>query len=157
MKTKVVTIDKESYQLRKLDPVTGSFIYLRMMGVFMLAQQNEVSRQEYEVSEEEQKQITDEQRARMLITGSVMKGLSREDSKLASTEALKCVSKLTRVKDREAYMPIMAEDGRWADQSVADDGRTVHRLIIESLVFSLQPFFENSGSSAAEGTPVGQN
>jgi hypothetical protein len=148
LKTKLIEVNGGSYQLRKMDPGAGSFIYLRMLGAWLAAAQDQTQRQQYEADAEAPKP-TDEEKARLLISGSIMRGLSFEDTQFAQKAAWRCVSQRTMIKDQEAYIPIMSDDGRWADQVLAEDAATLHKLAVESLVFSLQPFFADSGSSSA--------
>lgn len=145
MRTKEIVVNGRNYQLRKMDPVAGSFIYLRMLGTLMLAAQNDDMRKQYDVDESAPKP-TEEQRTRVLISGSIMRGLSFEDTRFAHQQALQCVSESVMIKDQAAYIPVMTDTGHWSNGSseLTEDGATVQKLVIESLVFSLQPFFVES-------------
>jgi len=152
VRTKDVTVKGQSYQLRKMDPVAGSFVYIRMMGA-LLDNRKETSA-ELEVESKDLPKLTDEDRARMLVNAAIMRGLSLEDTNYAFDAALKCVSSTVNVKGSTALLPLKSGDGRWTDPDVADDASLIHVLAVESLVFSLLPFFTESGNTSAAENPA---
>jgi len=151
MKTKPVEVSGRSYLLRRMAPVSGSYIYMRMMGAMMERVAAAANVEEVRKSADVQLEANPEERARLLISLTFMQGLSLADMQFAHREALLVAS------EAEHSIPVMAADGRWADPTLEEDPRAVHDLVVESLVFSLAPFFVQSGSTTADGKPAATN
>jgi hypothetical protein len=155
MKTKQIEMSGRRYLLRRMDPMAGSFIYLRMLGALMktITEGQQPSAQELPQNGQV-KEPTDEEKTRMLIAGSMMRGLSYEDMQFANKHALRVVSRVEEAGDGDINVPLMTDDGRWSSADYADAPGLVHQLVVEALVFNLEPFFADSGTTKTLRDPA---
>jgi hypothetical protein len=127
-----------------MDPLAGSFIYMRMLGAMMTI----ASEQKLVEEPESKKELSPEERARMLCVLTFMKGaMSFEDTKFIQTQALATVSKeILADKESGSYVPIFTLEGVWVAKELISQPSTVQKLIQEALVFNLAPFLADSGT-----------
>jgi hypothetical protein len=143
MKTKIVEVRGSRYQLSKLKSDIGSYIYYRMMGALLEFKQ---AATENEVPSTTPK-MKDDEKARMLCGMAVMK-LSFEDLQFTNRYAMQAVSKEV-LGSPDTFIQVMQDTGRWVEEAIADDPGLHQALVMESLTFSLAPFFSESGEVKA--------
>lgn len=147
-KTKEVPIDGQRYQLSKLDAFDGAMIHWRMMGALLKqAAENAANGSAQEEPPEAVKKGTDEDQAKMLCTTAFMLGLSYEDAQFAQKKALQAVCRIENVSGSDHFIAILTPTGRFVPEEIGNDPALVSRLTIESLAFSLAPFFSKSRSA----------
>jgi hypothetical protein len=140
-KTTVVEINGQRYQLRKLLPDVGSYIYMKMMGVLLTASADAQATPD---ADENAPKPTEQDKARMLCTLAFMRGLSYEDLKFAQRQCMQATSRIeASPTGTDITIPIMNDFGRWAIPEIADDISLVNNITTESLVFSLSSFFSD--------------
>jgi hypothetical protein len=154
MKTKQVEVGGQRYLLRRMDPTAGSFIFLRMMGALMKAMAEGQPGQQELPQNGQVKEPTDEEKTRMLIASSMMRGLSYEDMQFANKHALRVISRIEDTNGTDINVPLMTDDGRWSSTDYADAPGLVHQLAVEALVFNLEPFFADSGTTQVLRSPA---
>jgi hypothetical protein len=155
-RSKVVELKGASYEVRKLSPDVGSFIFMRMMSISMRMMQERAEReleaaskrrgsveQVAEQPTEEQPAISGEDRVRALAFTVLSGGVEFSDFQFIQTACLKVASK----KDENGNaMPIMTDGGVWTKDGygVRDDVGLVMQLVSEVLVFCFGAFFEST-------------
>lgn len=151
-RSKVVELKGLSFELRRLLPEVGSFIFMRMMGMNMrMAQENaeraapKLERQVELPTEtaEPDEPISGELRVRALAFSVFAGGIAFDDFKFIQSACLKSVS---RKNDAGLYMPIMSDGGVWTGdgKEVRDDVGLVMQLTTEVLIFCFADFFEET-------------
>jgi hypothetical protein len=139
-KMKEVTINGQRYQLRKLLPDAGSYIYMKMMGA-LLSAAAESNTPPKDPDLDETKPSEDD-KARMLCSLAFMRGMTYEDMKFAQRQCMQTTSRVEpSPSGSDIVIPIMNDSGRWAIPEVAEDIALVNAITTESLVFSLSSFF----------------
>jgi len=145
VKTKIAEVQGVKYQIRKMLPDVGSYIYMRMMGALLEFKRSGGADEQ---PSEAESSMDEEQKARLLCGLAAMK-LSFEDTQFVQRQALMTVSKAVLGANSESFIPVMQDTGRWTDPDMANDIALVQSLVQESLVFSLSGFFSGSGSLKA--------
>lgn len=153
MKTKIVEVRGSNYQLRKMLPDVGSYIYMRMMGALLEFKR---SGNVEDVKQEPEQAMNEEQKARLMCGLAAMK-LSFEDTQFIQRQAMLTVSKAVVSNAGESFIPVMQDSGRWVDDELLSNPALVQELVQESLVFSLSGFFAESGNSKATTNPATTN
>ena len=146
-KTKVLEIDGARYQIGKMGASEGSYIHWRILGA-LLAQQQDGQREQTEDERRQADAVGDEEKAKMLVTLGLMRGLTFEDTQFAQRAALRVVSRLEWAGNAEHPMPIVTADGRFVPAELGEDAALVSLLTVESLAFNLAPFFSKSRSAS---------
>lgn len=155
-RSKVVELSDRKFQIRKLPPEVGSFIFMRMLGISMksAAAASEaptstvVADEPAAAVEEVAPQATGEMRVRALsfavFSGS---GIGFEDFKFIQNSCMRAVSVVDVRSETEFPMPVMTDSGVWtkAGSDLSDDVGLVMRITTEVLVFCFSDFFEGSG------------
>lgn len=138
-KTKLVTVRDRQYQLRKMLPDVGSFIYLRMIGAVY---NNKVAQDSGEAQPAEPEvKPKPEETARLVCGVAFMRGLSFEDLQFTQRHAMMVVSLMEDMAGTLTPMPVMTDSGKWANPELKDDAALVQELTMEALVFNLAGFF----------------
>ena len=152
-RSKVVEASGRKFQVRRLPPDTGSFIFMRMLGVSMrmTASAAEEKKQpiQSESSEEAKKtseSVDGEAQVRALAFVVFSGGISFEDFKFIQNNCMKVVSV---VEEREGVifpLPIMNDAGIWTAEgaSVENDVGLVMKLTTEVLILCFADFFAGS-------------
>ena len=149
-KTTEVTVQGQRYQVRRMTPTTGSYIWQRLMASMFKAQMEagaaatEAAEVDSKATEAAEK-ATPEQRLRGMC-GIAFMHLSFTDTEFMQTAAMKVISRVETLAGVATPMPIMDDTGRYAIEDVASDPFLVTRLTVEALVFSLAPFLAASGA-----------
>ncbi len=146
-KTKIVEIDGARYQIGKMGAAEGSYIHWRILGA-LLREQQDGQREQTEDERRQADAVGDEEKAKMLVTLGLMRGLTFEDTQFAQRAALRVVSRLEWAGAAEHPMPIVTADGRFVPAELGDDAALVSLLTVESLAFNLAPFFSKSRSAS---------
>jgi hypothetical protein len=159
-RSKVVELKGEVFEVRKLAPDVGSFIFMRMMSISMRMMQ-ELAEKEAEAAARKQSaqtpqeapkpeeeaapdsQISGEMRVRALAFTVLSGGVSFEDFQFIQTACLKATSKKN---DSGLFMPIMTDGGVWTKDGdlVRDDVGVAMQVVSEVLIFCFSSFFESS-------------
>ena len=140
-RTTTTQIDGATYQLRKMTPVVGSYIWQRLMAAAFKA-----ARQVGAVGDsapDEAAQAAPEDRLRGLCAVAFMQ-LSFEDTGFIQTECMKTISRMEIVGDTESAIPVMMQNGTWAAPEVADNPFLVTKLATEAIAFNLTSFLPAS-------------
>lgn len=148
MKTDIVTVQGQRYQLRKLQADVGSFIYMKMMGALLTGGATQEVAEQTEEDKEQQKNTPPRIKARMLCSLAFMRGLSYEHMQFAQKQAMMVVSRLEDGPSGDLPMPLMTDSGKWVPSqrygAIEEEGGLVQKLVLESLAFSLESFFSES-------------
>jgi hypothetical protein len=150
-RTNIVELKGLSFELRRLLPEVGSFIFMRMMGMNMrMAQENaertapKPEQQQPSVENAEPDEpISGELKVRALAFSVFAGGIAFDDFKFIQSACLKAVS---RKNDAGLYMPIMSDGGVWTGdgKEVRNDIGLVMQLTTEVLIFCFADFFEET-------------
>lgn len=153
---KVVELSGTRYQIRKLPPEVGSFIFMRMLGVSM--------RQSQEAAEQAPKpavtvatsteiveapKLTGEMRVRALAFAVFSGGvISFENFKFIQNACLQSAALLDTRDGVEFPMPVMTDTGIYTKEGeeLADNVGMVMRLTTEVLIFCFADFFADGGA-----------
>ena len=128
--TKVVEVKGASYQLRRMMPDDGSFILCRILAAGMTA-------------ESVQSQAPDAGVIQHML-GAFLRNLDLETFKIIQHKALSVVS---RLEDGQP-MPLVTDNGVFADQELRRSISLAMALTVHSLVFNLSDFFLEGGLDA---------
>jgi hypothetical protein len=123
------------YQVRRMTPVVGGYIWQRFMHAMWKARQEAKVEETYVEETPEEKKLPLDVRVRGLCGVALMQ-LSFEDFNFVQREALRMVSRLVD----GLPIPITSDDGRWAFKEVAEEPMTVTKLVMEVLAFNLSGF-----------------
>jgi hypothetical protein len=134
-KTKMVDVEGGSYQLRKMTPDVGGYIWQKLMQAVFKAGQDSVPREEDESAIAAAKARPAEDRVKGICALAFM-GLSIADYRFVQNSSMKVVSRI----ENDVPMPVMADDGRWAATDIADNPFLVTKLMTETLAFNLSSF-----------------
>lgn len=142
---KNVIIDGRRYRIGKMPVMLGCHIRLRMMGALMadkmMADAAERAAQNQPDSEETAVQMSDEDKARQLCVLALMRGVDYQELLFIQKNALKVVSRVEEGPTGDLPMPVMHDGGQIAIAEISNNGALIERLMVESLVFNLAPFF----------------
>ena len=145
MKTKIIEIGGSKYQLRKMTPAAGSFIYFKMIGA-VLNQVNEATVADTAKARESSAKMTPEEKARALVVSTFMRGLDYQHVEFAQRHAMMATSRVVDTGGAEAIIPVMTDDGRWVqpgpgEPDLQDEPDVVQQITTEALVYSIASFF----------------
>jgi hypothetical protein len=147
VKTKIVEVGGQKYQVRMLTPAAGSFIYFKMLGcAFENSNVGEATAAEAQRAKESAAKLSAEEKARALVISTFMRGLSYEYIEFAQKQALTVTSRVIETGGAEAIIPIMHDNGRWVpaapgEVDLQEDPSAVQQITVEALVLSLACFF----------------
>lgn len=150
-RSKIVELFGSKFQVRKLPPDAGSFIFMRMLGLSMRMQAEEPETSKKEEPEESvdvvpQPQLDGETRVRALVFGVFSNGASFADVKFIQDQ---CMLSAAIIQERQGVdfpLPIIKKDGTWTPEGevVADNFALLMQLTTEVLVLCFADFFEAS-------------
>lgn len=149
-RSKVVELGGARFEVRRLPPEVGSFIFMRMMGASMRMESPvENGEKQAEDPGKPKIEVTGEMRVRALTFAVFSGNISFDDFKFIQDACMRVVSKMEVNAGQEFPMPIMADNGRWTQngQEVYESVGLVTQLTAEVLVFCFSDFF--NGSSPA--------
>lgn len=143
-RTKDVPVNGVQYRIRKMDVDTGTHIYmLTMRAVADVAEKRSQQASNVQDQPEADKELTPEQKAKMLCGMAFVYGLSFEDSKFIRHAAMQASSTIEQGPNGELVLPVMTSDGRWTPPAtLSEDPAAAQELTLEVLTFNLAPFFE---------------
>jgi hypothetical protein len=148
VRSKVVEFSGHKFQVRKLLPDTGSFIFMRMLGISMRMSAETKSEENVPKLEPNKKpeKVSGEMRVRALSFSVFSGGISFEDFKFIQAQCMKSVAIIDVREGMDFPMPVVADDGTWTPEGlvVMDDVGLVTRLTTEVLVLCFADFFEES-------------
>jgi DNA replicative helicase MCM subunit Mcm2 (Cdc46/Mcm family) len=151
VKTTIVTVNGQDYQVRKMTPVIGSYIWQLLMAACFKASQAMGTQAEEAAAKAPDKpdETTPADKLRGLC-GIAFMQLDFDKYEFIQTNCMKVVSHMETLPGGNAPTPmaLMTWNGTWAEASVADDLMLVTRLMTEALVFSLSSFLAPSGTGA---------
>jgi hypothetical protein len=142
MKTTIVEIDGQRYELRKMLAATGGYIWQRIQVACLRAAEERDPNRKVQV--ETAQELADalnrppEERMRGVCALAYMY-LTFADYEFTLTAAMRATS---RFNDAGMPMPIMAYDGRWAGgtEDLEENPALATRVMTESLAFNLHPY-----------------
>lgn len=152
-RSKVVDLVGLKFEVRKLLPDAGSFIFMRMLGISMRMATAVTSGAQTPApapTPEEAKELlaktTGEMRVRALAFSVFSGGISFEDFRFIQEHCMQVVS---IIKEREGVdfpLPIMTLDGTWTPDGAAvrENVSLVMQLTTEVLVLCFSDFFAES-------------
>ena len=146
-RSKTITVDVggAKYQVRRMTPVVGSYIWQRLqLGAYKGAQAMLKSGMVAERSPEEVKAIdvvTVQDRLRALCGGAFM-CMDYADFEFVQRECVKVLARVEPNAGIDMPVPLMTDDGRWVLQDVYEDPALVTRLMVEAVVFNMESFLE---------------
>ncbi len=157
-RTKIVTFKELEFELRRLLPEVGSFIFMKMMGLSMRSAQEAAERAASQPAEAQStaeaassapepaapsSEVTGELRVRALAFSVFTGGVSFDDFKFIQTACLKAVS---RKNEHGLFMPIMSDSGVWTGdgKEVREDVGLVMQLTTEVLILCFADFFDET-------------
>jgi hypothetical protein len=134
--TKIVSVDGVNYQLRRMTPLVGGYIWQRLMAALYKAQEGRKQEPEPTVEDASKPKPSAEERMRAMC-GVAFLFLSFEDFQFVQKH---CMQVLMREEPVAGFLPVQMDDGRWASKEVEANPLLVTKLMVEALVFSLHPF-----------------
>ena len=135
VRTTTIEVDGAQYQVRRLLPEVGSYIWQLLMRAVFKAQQDNPQPESVQ-SSEPAPVIAPDARLRGFCAIAFMH-MAFTDYKFMHDAALKVVSQMD---GNGNPIPIMADNGQWAATDIADSPMLVTKLITESLAWNLQGF-----------------
>ena len=134
-KTKIVLLDEVNYQVRRMTPAVGSHIWQLLMKAVYKAQEGQ-KEEVVSAPPPDAPKPSNEERLRGMC-GVAFMFLSFDDFQFIQRN---CMLKLSCEEAAVGYLPVMADDGRWAAKDLEDNPFLVTRLTVEVLVFNLSSF-----------------
>lgn len=134
-RTKDVTIDGTSYEIRRTTPAVGGFIWQQLMRACYKSAADAVQVAHTEPEQPEQPKAPPEERLRA-ICGVAFMHLSIDDFTFVQNSCMKLLSR----REGAALIPVMSSDERWGAPDLAENPFLVTRLTVEVLVHNLQSF-----------------
>jgi hypothetical protein len=134
--TKLVTVDGANYQIRRMTPAVGGYIWQRMMAAVYKAQEGRKEEPTPEPEVDDKKKPTPEERMRGMC-GVTFMFLSFEDFQFVQKH---CMQVLTREEPGAGFLGLQLDDGRWVAKDVENNPLLVTKLMVEVLVFNLTAF-----------------
>ena len=157
-KTNVVSLGGERWEVRRLTPAVGSYIWQRLMAANVKAQSVNQDAIQATVDEAEEKRlktlmdsVTPEQRLRG-VCGIAFMYMTFEDIEFVQTAAMRVTSLIQNAGGVETPVPVMADDGRGLLPLLAEDPALVSQLVVEALAFSLVSFLQPTVASSRTAT-----
>jgi len=143
--TIVVPVDGVNYQIRRMTPAVGSYIWQRLMAAVYKASEgrkDEVSAEP--VAEVPQPSNADRLRA---MCGVAFMYLDFDDFEFVQKNCMRTVS---REEPGMGYIPVVADSGQWAAKDLETNPFTITRLMVEVLVVNLASFLESGAALTAK-------
>lgn len=128
-KTKVVVVQERRYQIRRMRPDVGSFILSRILAAGMGAGAG----------------LQNDKPDKPLIQAMLAAFLNRLDFDTFSFIQNRALAVVSRLDDDGAPLPLVADNGVFADQELATSISLAMALTVQSLVFNLSDFFSEGG------------
>lgn len=150
-RSKVVELSGHRFQVRKLPPEVGSFVFMRMLGVTMRTQMGAPpvvrSLDEPPAPVEEPKPTAGEDQVRTL-SFLTFTNMAFEDFKFVQGHCMRVIGVMEDRAGTEFAMPIMTGEGAWtpAGEPFAYNPGLVSALTTEVMVFCFADFFDKGGS-----------
>ncbi len=148
-RTKAVTIGPNQYELRRLLPEEGSFIFMRMLGISMRmradAPQKTLTAEE-KLALENAPKATGEAQVRALAFHVTSGSITFEDFKFIQRACVRCVSVFEEHGGQSLPMPILMDNGEYAPAGalISQQPSLLVRLMTEVLVFCFADFFDGN-------------
>ena len=138
----VVPIDSVNYQVRRMTPAVGSYIWQRLMAAVYKASEGQKDEAPVEPAvETPQPSSADRLRA---MCGVAFMYLGFDDFEFVQKNCLRVVS---REEPDMGYIPVVADDGRWVAKDLEGNPFMITRLMVEVLTVNLVSFLA-SGAAA---------
>jgi hypothetical protein len=135
--TKTVEVDGINYQIRRMTPAVGSYIWQRLMAAVYKAREGRAEQLTAEsIAEPETKKPSSEDRLRGMC-GVTFMFLSFDDFQFVQRNAMRVLS---REETTAGFLPVQADDGRWAAKELEENPFLVTKLTVEVLVWNLASF-----------------
>lgn len=146
-RTKVVSIGTSQFELRRLPPEEGSFIFMRMLGISMRMRADAPQRMltaEEKLAMENAPKATGEDQVRALAFHVTSGAITFEDFKFIQRACVRCVSVFEEHGGQNLPMPILIDTGEYAPAgaAIAQQPSMLVRLMTEVLVFCFADFFD---------------
>lgn len=148
-RTKTVEVDGVEYELRRLPPEVGSFIFMRMLGAHMkVASEAKPSTASPSVAPETPapppEKVSGEMQVRALSFVVLSGGVGFEDFSFIQKACMKVVARLEDRSGQKFPMPVMTDAGEWtpSGQDLAYSPGSVVKMTTEALIFSFADFFD---------------
>lgn len=149
-RTKTVEVDGIEYELRRLPPEVGSFIFMRMLGAHMkVASEAKPSAAPPSAAPSETpapppEKVSGEMQVRALSFVVLSGGVGFEDFAFIQKACMKVVSRLEDRAGQKFAMPVMTDAGEWTKngEDLAYSPGSVVKMTTESLVFCFSDFFD---------------
>jgi len=156
IKTKEVTAADHRYEIRRMTPVTGGYIWQRLMAACFKAQQQSAASgvaqaEETEEAKAEAAKVSAEDKLRSLCGVAFMQ-LSLEDFSYVQAACMKAISRFETKDGKDGaiaigFIPIMQDNGVWTSPDVADSPFLITKLMVEAVVFNLASFLSESSAT----------
>lgn len=145
-RSKVVELNGQQYEIRKLAPDVGSFIFMRMMGLSLRARAAEKEQAEESpkpATTAEPVKISGEMQVRALAFSVFAGAIGLDDFKLIQNACIRSVSKQN--PKTNFFMPVMTDSGQYTPdgEDVENNVGLVMNLTTEVLIFCFADFFES--------------
>ena len=137
-KVKTVEVDGAQYEVRRMTPAVGSYIWQKLMAACYKAGESAKDSTQPEEGRVEKllPTPTAEERLRALC-GVAFMFMDFETFLFVQASAMKVLS---RHEGPAGFIPVMTDDGRWSVNELSDSPMLVTRLAVEALVFNLHSF-----------------
>ena len=135
-RTQQVDVEGRQYQVRRLLPEIGSFIWQRLMAAMVRASaQSGFKEDKPEEHKKHKKEQNKDQEIRGLC-GVAFMYLEFEEFAFIQSQCMRVLSRF----ENELPMPVMSDRGQWAAEDIADNPFLVTKLVTEVLAFNLVGF-----------------
>jgi hypothetical protein len=132
--TKIVSVDGVNYQLRRMTPVVGGYIWQRLLAAVYKAQEGR--KQEEAVEDDTKPKPTNEEKLRTLC-GVAFLFLAFDDYEFVQKNCMRLVE---REEAGAGFLAVQLADGRMAVPELEANPLSVTKLMVEVLVFNLSSF-----------------
>ena len=148
--TVVVPVDGVNYQIRRMTPAVGSYIWQRLMAAVYKASEGQKDEAPVEPAEPaepavEAPQPSSAERLRAsagrlrATCGVAFMYLGFDDFEFVQKN---CMRMLSREEPNMGYIPVVADSGQWAAKDLEANLFIITRLMVEVLVVNLASFLE---------------
>jgi hypothetical protein len=135
--TKIVPIDGVNYQLRRMTPTVGGYLWQRLMAALYKAKESSAPQPEEKEDETKPKPSTEERLRGMC--GVCFVFMSFDDYEFVQK---RCMLMVEREEPGAGFLAVQLSDGRWVSKEVEANPLLVTKLMVEVLVFNLHSFLD---------------
>lgn len=139
-RTTIVELEGQRYQINKMTPKVGSYLWQKFVAAGFKAQQAFGGKETpADPNDPVTKELSPEEKMRGVCAVSLTQ-LDFEDYGFVMREAMRVVWRDAATDVPGQFIPVMSDDGRWSFPDMEVNPMLVTRLMTEALVFNLASF-----------------